>query len=135
MRPPRHPPVEAGIVDQHDGVRALVAEVAIGAGKQRQEDVRVGEHAREPHDGELAERIEKLATGGFHAIAAEADAFDAGVEPAKLGDEVGAVHVAGGFAGADEDSHGRHPCLAKPQARRRNSRARCRVAKPQATGG
>src|SRR5205807_9012496 len=52
MRPAGQPPVEAGVVDQHNGVGPPMAKEAVGPGKQFKEGRGVGKDAGEPHDGE-----------------------------------------------------------------------------------
>lgn len=106
MGTPGQPPVEAGIVDEHDRVGTLMAKIAIGPRQQTEEGVDVGQDAGEPHDGQPAKGVQQSAPGLGHAFAAEADAFHGRIERPELPDEIAAVNVAARFAGADEDSHG-----------------------------
>src|SRR5262249_29181961 len=106
VRPPGEPPVEPGVVDQHDRVRAVVAEVAVGAEQQADEQSQVGVHPQEPHDGQLAERVQELGAGGPQAAAGVADEPGGGAELAQGADQVRPVQVAARLAGADEQVHG-----------------------------
>ena len=106
VRPPRDPPVEARKVDEHDRIRTMMGEVAIGTREEREKDVDVGEHASKPHHRQLAERVKQLAAGLGHALAAEADALDARTLPEQFTHQVAAVDVAARFARTDEYSHG-----------------------------
>src|SRR5205085_778009 len=110
MGPPRHPPVKARIIDQHDRVGALGAEVTIGAGQEIEKDMGIGQDTEEPHHRQAAQWVEEPAAGGLHLLTTIADTFHIGMEPAQLADQVGAVEVAARFAGTDENSHWL-PCL------------------------
>jgi hypothetical protein len=101
------PPVEAGIVDQHHGVRSVMAEVAIGPPPKRKELVDVDDHAEDPHHGQHSHVRVELAAGRGHLGTAVADELDVGAFGAELPDQIGAVEIAAGFAGREEDFHGR----------------------------
>src|SRR5262249_7596487 len=68
-----------------------------------------GQDRPKADDGQIAQGVDERAAGLRHALAAEADHL--GVRPvlAQGADEVGAVQVAAGVAGAHEDAHGGHP--------------------------
>jgi hypothetical protein len=99
MRPACQPPVETREVDEHDRSWPMPAEVTVGDGDLLQEYRRVGQDLIEPHDGDVAKRIEQSPAGVFHALAAESDPFNIGLELTHGSDEVGTVKVAARFAG------------------------------------
>ena len=107
---PRDPPIEAGVVDQHDGVRALLAEIAIGSAGQLKESVQVHEHAQKPHHRQRRQILVQRAAGGRHFRPAVSDAFDARPRAAKLANQIRAVQVAARFAGREKDLHARLAC-------------------------
>ena len=118
MGPSRHPPVEPGIVDQHDCVGALMAKRAIGLGDQGHELRQHGEDTRQTHHRELRQWEEMPAPRRGHLVAAEADALHIGLKLAQAADEIGAVDVAAGFADAEEDAHGDVPVMVRNSASR-----------------
>ena len=105
LRPPRDPPIEARIVDQHDGIGPMMAEVAIGSAGQREKLVDVQEHAEKPHHGQGREIGVQFAAGRRHQRAAVADAFDIRPPRTELPDQVRAVQIAARLAGGKEDLH------------------------------
>ncbi len=78
------PPVEAGVVDEHDGVGAMVAEVAIGAAGEIEKLVNVQQDTKNPHDGQGGEVGMQVAAGGGHFGTTVADTFDVGLQAAEL---------------------------------------------------
>src|SRR5262249_20321195 len=81
----------------------LAAEEVSGQAEQAEKKRCVEEDAQEPHHRELRERVEQPAAGSLHVLAAEADELGAGVELPQCPQEVRAVQVAAGFAGAEEE--------------------------------
>ena len=77
LGPPGDPPVEARIVDQHDRVGPMMAEIAIGPAGQIPELVQVHQHAGEPHHGQGGQVGVQLAAGRGHLRAAVADGLEA----------------------------------------------------------
>ncbi len=73
----------------------------------------IQEYVDEPHDGEVDQGIEQLRPGRAHLGSAEADEFRLGNPVAEGCDQIGAMEIAAGLAGRDEESHGRvsPPCL------------------------
>ena len=57
------PPVQTRIVDQHDGVRPLVAKIAIRHEDQADERHQVEKHVQEPHHREVDQRVEQARAG------------------------------------------------------------------------
>ena len=82
VRSASDPPVETGIVDQDDGVGALMAEMAIGLRNQAHQLGQARQHVSEAHDGMLAQIEKMVAARVGHPIAAEADAIEVRVEAA-----------------------------------------------------
>ena len=112
LGPFREGEIEAGVVDQDEGVGPFVAEDAIGLVREGDELVEVHQDPAEPHHSQLHERIEELRARLFHPGAAEADEFGIRQASPEGLDEVGTVEVAAGLAGGEEESHwsGSHPC-------------------------
>ncbi len=102
LGPPGDPPIEARIVDQHDGIGPVVAEIAIGAAGQVPELVKIGQDAAEPHDGQFGQIGVEFAADGRHPRTSVADGFQRLVALLQLANEVGGVQVAAGLAGTKE---------------------------------
>lgn len=103
---PGNPPIEARVVDQHDRVGLVMAEVAVGPAGQGQKLMQVEQHAQKPHHGQHREVGVQLATGGGHAGAAIADRFQLGTAGAQGANQVRGVQVATRLADGKEDLHG-----------------------------
>jgi hypothetical protein len=109
--------VEAGKIDQHESVRPVFLEDAIGQAEDAPELRHVGEDAEKADKGHLAQRESQPAAGGSHALAAEAVDFQTRLPLPQSVDEVRAVQIAAGFAGTDEQSHREHPAFfSEPEA-------------------
>jgi hypothetical protein len=57
--------MEPGQVDEHDGVRSMVAEIAVGLPQPGVELRDLSGDVQEPHHGMVGERIKQPAAGGF----------------------------------------------------------------------
>jgi hypothetical protein len=129
--PPGDPPVEARVIDQHDRVRPMMAEVAIGAACEVPELVNVQQHASEPHHGQLRQVFVQRAPGSGHPRPTVADKLAFSPSPAQFANEIGAVQVATGLAYGEKDPHrmdSAHEFLGWPPASsdgRRRSMAKC----------
>ena len=110
-RAPRQPPVKAGIVDEHKGVRPLFLKDALRQAEDAPEFRHVDEDAKNTDEGQIAQRIGQSTAGRSHALAAEAVDFQVRLALPQSVDEVGAVEIAAGFARADEQSHEEHPAV------------------------
>ena len=64
----------------------------------------VAEDFGDAHVGDVFGADDALLAGGFHCGAAEAGEGGGGMRRAEFGDDLGAVVVAGGFAGGEEDA-------------------------------
>ena len=102
LGPPGDPPIEARIVDQHDGIGPVVAEIAIGPAGQVPELVEVRQGPAEPHDGQFGQIGVELAADRRHPRTTVADGLEPRAALLQLANEVGGVQVAAGFTGAEE---------------------------------
>ena len=106
LGPPGNPPIEAGVVDQHDGVGPVLAEIAIGASGQVPELVKIGDGPAEPHDGQLGQIGMELATDGRHLRTSVSDGIQLWTALLQLANEVGGMQVAAGLTGREEETWG-----------------------------
>ena len=104
LGPPGDPPIEAWIVDQHDGVGAVVAEIAICPACQVPELVQIGRRAAEPHHRQFGQIGVEPAADGRHPRASVADGLESRAARLQLGNEVGGVQIAARFAGTEEQT-------------------------------
>src|ERR1700722_1436043 len=99
-------PVEGGRIDD-DGEIGLAA---VGFADQMPEqppDFRqMAEDFGDADDGEVFGVDDGVASGGAHAVGADAEEFERWVAAAQGFDELSAVHFTRSFAGGDENSHG-----------------------------
>src|SRR5262249_30885743 len=102
----RHPPVEARVVDEDHSIRALLAEAPVSLAQEPEEQPGIGQHAPDAHDRQAAQRVKEAAARRFHALAAEADAHGPRIALPQPPDQVAAVQIAAGLAGAEEHAHG-----------------------------
>jgi len=102
---PGHPPVEAGIVDQHDGIRSATAEFA--AGRQQQPDGQrdLGQGPEDTHDRVQRQIFQQMTTGGRHLGPAEADKLGPVALRPELANQVGSVQIAARFSHGEENAH------------------------------
>src|SRR5579871_642284 len=106
--PPGQPPMESGVIYEHHRIGTVMGKEAVGLGKQAKKNMTVGEDARKPHHRQFGERVEEPASFGPHPFAAEADALNIRLQPAKGPNKIGPVKIAARFARTDENTH-RHP--------------------------
>ena len=96
--------VDVGEVDE-DGERGRVALDGADERAVLRVDVEgVAEDFGEAHVGDVFGADDALLAGGFHGAAAEAGEGGGGDAAVEFGDDLGAVVVAGGFAGGEEDA-------------------------------
>ncbi len=69
------PPIESGVIDEHDRIRLVLPKVAVRLAQQIQELMKVEQHAQEPHHGQRGEIFVELAAGGTHDGPAVADSL------------------------------------------------------------
>ena len=60
---------------------------------------RAGQDSSEPHHGQLTQRIQQLATGRLHFVAAKTNTFKFGMKSLQSANQVSAMQVAAGFSG------------------------------------
>src|SRR5262245_16889394 len=111
LGPLRQPPVKAGVVDQDDGVRAMIAEVIVSLADETQERAQRANRAGDEHHWKCGEREEQTAASSSELGPTESGARQPGVAVLQGSQEVAGVQIATGLAGADEDVHGKHPCF------------------------
>lgn len=98
--------VEAGVVDEEEGVGPAGAEDAGEFAEEAQEEGQAGEDVPEAEDGHVAAIMEEVDAFAAHGVAADAEEGDVGAKGAEVADEAGGVLVAGGFAGDNHDAEG-----------------------------
>jgi hypothetical protein len=96
--------VDVGEVDEDGDVGARAAEGADEAAVARVDVGDVAEDLGDAHDGDVFGADDLLLALGEHGVAAEAGEGGGGKASAQGGDELGAVGIAGGFAGGEEDA-------------------------------
>ena len=121
LGPPGDPPVEARVVDQNDGVGAVVAEIAVRAAGQIPELVKIGRDPAEPHDSQFGQVRVQPATGGGHPRPSIANGLEPRASLSQLTNEVRRVQVAAGLAGREEDSQSGMGHAAEYKAKRRKA--------------
>ena len=99
---PGDPPIEAGIVDQHDSVGPVVPEIAIGPAGQVPKLVKIGQGSAEPHDGQFGQIGVQVAADGRHPRASVPDGLQPWAVLLQLAYKVGGVQVAARFTGTEE---------------------------------
>ncbi len=99
----RDPPVEAWIIDQHHGVRPVVAKIPIRPAGQVQELVQIQQHAGKPHHRQSGQVGMELAADLRHLRAAVADRPNAGTTALQLPNQVGPVQIAARLADREKD--------------------------------
>ena len=109
---PGDPPVQPRVVDQHDGVGAIVTKMAIGHEDQADERQQVEQHVQEPHHRQVDERVEQACPGRRHLGSAEPGELGVGEQLAKRTNQIGGMKIAAGLTGRNEDSHARNRFLA-----------------------
>ena len=81
-------PVEAGVVDHDQASGRSRGRMSWASVEQAEEREELLDDVEEPHHRVLAERVEQLAPGGGHAVAAEPGEADGWVEALQLADQV-----------------------------------------------
>ncbi len=109
---PGNPPVQPRVIDEHHGVRSLVAKIAIGLEDQPDEREEIEENVEEPHHGQVDQRIKQGRAGLLHVRSAESSELGVGKELAERANQVGGMKIAAGLTGRNEDSHGINRFLA-----------------------
>ena len=103
LGPPGDPPVHARIVDQHHGVGPMMAEVLAGPDHQVPELIEVDQDPGEPHHGQGGQIGMQTAAGGGHVRPAVAHRLEPVAAGLQLADQAGAVQIAAGLSGGEED--------------------------------
>ena len=93
------PPVQPGVIDEHHGVGALVAKIAIGLEDQPHEREEIQENVQEPHHRQVDERIKQACAGLFHVGSAESRELGVGKELPERANQVGGMQIAAGLTG------------------------------------
>ncbi len=101
--------MEAGIVDHDHRIGPMRTQEACGPFQQAREKRDAAQDRPQTHEGGLAERIQEVAAGLGHALAAETRDLDSGLPGVQRSNQIGSVQIAARLPGADEQSHGRHP--------------------------
>ena len=95
-------PVEAGIVDEHDGVGPLGVKVLFGLPGKAEEGAQMGDDLKEADQRQVGQRVQQLAAFGRHAVAAEALETQGRLLSPQTAHEVGAVEIAARLSHAEE---------------------------------
>ena len=105
LGPPRDPPIEARIVNQHNDVRTLMPEIAVGPADQFQKPWEIGQGAGKPHHGQSSQVCVQFAPGRRHSWPAVPDRPDTGIALPQLSDQIRAVQIATGLSHREKHLH------------------------------
>ena len=103
LGPPRNPPVQARIVDQHHGVGPMMPEIFPRLDDQVPKLVEMDQHPGEPHHGQRRQVGVQTTAGGGHVRPAVTDRLEPLAAGLQLANQASAVQIAAGLSGGKED--------------------------------
>ena len=90
-------PVEAGIVDEHDGIWPVLGEVGVGLAAEAKKSRQPGQHGKQAHDRQVGHVRQELAADGLHPRTAETGDSQPGLMTPELGNQIRGVQIAAGL--------------------------------------
>src|SRR4051812_8331177 len=109
LRPPRNPPVKARVVDQHDRVRWMMAEVPIRLANKIPKLVNIEQHTKNPHHGQLCEVFMQLTASRRHPRTTISHTFTIRPTPPQLANQIRAMQITTRLTNREKYLHGSNP--------------------------